>query len=135
MSNFTSNKLGCQFCRANLDDLKKQTEEQPACCTIGCSNPRSDSFPRAATMPDENTPLPEFDNLWDYANPAETEREFAEILPSAQRANDASYLAQLLTQIARAGVAGTIQRRARDARSRSTNPDRRSPFGTCPLPA
>jgi RNA polymerase sigma factor (sigma-70 family) len=26
---FHLNKLGCQFCRANLDDLKKQTEEQP----------------------------------------------------------------------------------------------------------
>ncbi len=26
---FHMNKLGCQFCRANLDDLKKQTEEQP----------------------------------------------------------------------------------------------------------
>ncbi len=26
---FHMNKLGCQFCRANLDDLKKQTEEAP----------------------------------------------------------------------------------------------------------
>ena len=45
--------------------------------------------------------LPDFDTLWDYAHPDETERKFREILPQARQANDPSYLAQLLTQIAR----------------------------------
>ena len=26
---FHVNKLGCQFCRANLEDLRKQSEQQP----------------------------------------------------------------------------------------------------------
>jgi RNA polymerase sigma factor (sigma-70 family) len=30
---FHTNKLGCQFCRANLDDLKKQTDEAPKALT------------------------------------------------------------------------------------------------------
>ena len=45
--------------------------------------------------------LPDFDKLWDYAHPDETERKFNQLLPQAQGANDRSYLAQLLTQIAR----------------------------------
>jgi tetratricopeptide (TPR) repeat protein len=45
--------------------------------------------------------LPDFDKLWDYAHPDETERKFRAILPQAREANDPSYLAQLLTQIAR----------------------------------
>src|SRR4051812_6227839 len=50
-------------------------------------------------MPD--MALPDFDTLWDYAHPDETERKFNEILPQAQQANDPSNLAQLLTRIAR----------------------------------
>src|SRR5438067_2536580 len=45
--------------------------------------------------------LPDFDKLWDYAHPDETERKFNQLLPQAREANDRSYLAQLLTQIAR----------------------------------
>jgi len=52
-------------------------------------------------MPQDDQPLPDFDKLWDHAQPAETERKFSEILPIAEASGDASYLAQLLTQIAR----------------------------------
>src|SRR2546430_17467218 len=52
-------------------------------------------------MSNESNPLPDFDKLWDFAHPDETERKFRAILPQAREANDPSYLAQLLTQIAR----------------------------------
>lgn len=45
--------------------------------------------------------LPDFDSLWDYHHPEETERRFREILPLAANGGDRSYHAQLLTQIAR----------------------------------
>jgi len=45
--------------------------------------------------------LPDFDALWDYNNPAETEAKFREILLSAETSGDAAYLAELKTQIAR----------------------------------
>lgn len=46
--------------------------------------------------------LPDFDAQWDYDHPDSTEARFRAILPDARRAGDADYLAQLLTQIARA---------------------------------
>src|SRR5438128_2095323 len=55
--------------------------------------------PAAATRPGEPV---EFDKLWDYAKPAETEGQFRALLPSAEASGDTSYLAQLLTQIGRA---------------------------------
>src|SRR3954466_12230924 len=48
------------------------------------------------------TMLPDFDKLWDYQHPAETETKFVELLPAAEKSRDVSYLAQLLTQLARA---------------------------------
>jgi tetratricopeptide (TPR) repeat protein len=52
-------------------------------------------------MPD----LPDFDKLWDYNKPAETEARFRAILPEAESAaeatGDISYYLQLLTQIGR----------------------------------
>ncbi len=45
--------------------------------------------------------LPDFDALWDFNNPAATEQKFRDLLPAAQSSVDISYLAQLLTQIAR----------------------------------
>ena len=45
--------------------------------------------------------LPDFTKLWNFSKPDETERKFREILPRAEMAHDSSYLAQLLTQIAR----------------------------------
>jgi hypothetical protein len=46
--------------------------------------------------------LPEFDKMWNYSDPAATERKFREILPAAEKSGDISYHAQLLTQVARA---------------------------------
>jgi tetratricopeptide (TPR) repeat protein len=47
-----------------------------------------------------NSELPDFDQFWDYDRPGETEAKFRALL--AEAARDASYHAQLLTQIARA---------------------------------
>ncbi len=46
--------------------------------------------------------LPDFDALWDYEKPAETEAAFRALLPQAEASGNPSYHAQLLTQIARA---------------------------------
>ncbi len=46
--------------------------------------------------------IPDLDSLWDYDHPDKTERKFREFLPTAVDSRDLSYLAQLLTQIARA---------------------------------
>lgn len=46
--------------------------------------------------------LPDFDAWWDYDDPAATERRFGELLPRAEQHGSTDYLAQLLTQIARA---------------------------------
>lgn len=46
-------------------------------------------------------PLPDFDALWNYNDPAATEKQFRDLLPEAEASGDISYLAQLLTQIAR----------------------------------
>lgn len=43
--------------------------------------------------------LVDFDKLWDFSDPPETEKKFRELLPATE---DASYRLQLLTQIARA---------------------------------
>jgi tetratricopeptide (TPR) repeat protein len=45
---------------------------------------------------------PDFDSLWNYQNPAETERIFRDLLPQAEASGATSYHLQLLTQIARA---------------------------------
>jgi len=45
---------------------------------------------------------PDFDSLWNYQNPAETERTFRDLLPQAEASGTTSYHLQLLTQIARA---------------------------------
>ena len=45
--------------------------------------------------------LPDFDKLWNYAKPAETEKQFRELLPKAVAAGDLDYELQLRTQIAR----------------------------------
>jgi tetratricopeptide (TPR) repeat protein len=54
---------------------------------------------RPPTTP--NASLPDFDKLWNYGKPAETEATFRELLPAAVRPGNASYRLQLLTQVAR----------------------------------
>jgi len=55
------------------------------------------------TTPDttSTSDLPNFDSLWNYAEPKETERKFRALLPVAEASGDRSYRLQLLTQIAR----------------------------------
>lgn len=45
--------------------------------------------------------LPDFDKLWDYQNPDQTEMKFRGLLPLAKESGDVSYYVQLLTQTAR----------------------------------
>lgn len=45
--------------------------------------------------------LPDFDSLWNFDKPAETETAFRALIPTAVAANDTGYHAELLTQIAR----------------------------------
>jgi tetratricopeptide (TPR) repeat protein len=45
--------------------------------------------------------LPEFDKLWNYDKPKETETVFRNLIPNAISAKDKDYLLQLRTQIAR----------------------------------
>jgi tetratricopeptide (TPR) repeat protein len=56
--------------------------------------------------------LPDFESLWDYDHPGTTEKKFRELLPAAVDSLDISYLAELLTQIARAEA---MQRKFQDA--------------------
>ncbi len=55
----------------------------------------------------------DFDQLWNYGDPAGTEARFRELLPAASAAGDPDLHAQLLTQIARCQG---LQRRFDDAR-------------------
>ncbi|NOZ09193.1 MAG: tetratricopeptide repeat protein [FCB group bacterium] len=52
--------------------------------------------------PETITPLPDFDSMWNYNDPAASEKVFRDLLPNAKRSRNKSYYAQLLTQIARA---------------------------------
>lgn len=49
-------------------------------------------------VPDE---LANFDKLWNYGQPAETEAKFRELLPAAEKLPDSGLKLELLTQIAR----------------------------------
>lgn len=46
--------------------------------------------------------LPNFDDLWDYNDPVGTGEKFRALLPRAESSGDRGYVAELLTQIARA---------------------------------
>src|SRR6266498_1368449 len=65
-----------------------------------------------AEVPKGTGKLPDFDKLWDHAHPDISEQRFRELLPRALDSLDLSYLAQLLTQIARAEG---LQRKFEDA--------------------
>jgi hypothetical protein len=45
------------------------------------------------------TSLPKFDKLWNYVDPAGTEKKFREILAEAEDSQDFEYLAQLLNKL------------------------------------
>jgi tetratricopeptide (TPR) repeat protein len=64
--------------------------------------------------PTAPTGLPDFNLLWDYDRPAETEARFRDLLPAAQTSGDRDYHLQLLTQVARAQG---LQRRYDDAQA------------------
>ena len=49
----------------------------------------------------EDEELPNFDRLWDYRKPDETEKRFRELLPKAEASGNLDYHLQLLTQLAR----------------------------------
>ncbi|MBK9940862.1 MAG: tetratricopeptide repeat protein [Kouleothrix sp.] len=53
-------------------------------------------------MSDPSTWPTDFDALWNYDQPAESEQQFRALLPVAERSGDHGYLAELLSQIARA---------------------------------
>lgn len=57
-------------------------------CLLGATMARADE-------------LPDFDRMWDYDKPEETEKRFRELLPKAQAAGNLDYELQLRTQIAR----------------------------------
>ena len=59
------------------------------------------SFSLNTTAQVDERPLPDFDKLWDYGNPQQTEIKFRELIPLAMESGNISYFAQLLTQIAR----------------------------------
>lgn len=62
-------------------------------------------------MPIDREELPDFDRLWNYADPAATEETFKAILPRAEEPGNTSYRLQLLTQIARThGLRGDFAR-------------------------
>jgi tetratricopeptide (TPR) repeat protein len=72
--------------------------------------------------------LPDFDALWNYQDPAETELAFRKLLPQARASGDRDYLAQLLTQIARAL---SLQRRFEDAHTTLDEVKPLLPEGAC----
>lgn len=45
--------------------------------------------------------LPDFNKLWNFGNPKETEEKFRELIPQAEAAKNEPYKLELLTQIAR----------------------------------
>lgn len=53
------------------------------------------------SMSDPANALPEFDKLWNFSKPEETEQQFRDLVPAARASGDVDYLAQLLTQLAR----------------------------------
>ena len=55
----------------------------------------------AMSTPSLAQELPDFNELWDYHDPAATRDAFTALLPAAEASGDADYHLQLLTQIAR----------------------------------
>lgn len=54
--------------------------------------------------------MKDFDAMWDYSQPEQTEQQFRSLLEQARSSEDPEYLPQLLTQIARAqGLQGNFE--------------------------
>jgi tetratricopeptide (TPR) repeat protein len=67
-------------------------------------------FSLTATAQVDERSLPDFDKLWDYGSPQQTEIKFRELIPLAMESGNISYFAQLLTQVARAeGLQGKFK--------------------------
>jgi tetratricopeptide (TPR) repeat protein len=61
-------------------------------------------------MAEERTDLPDFDAMWNYADPAATAEAFTDLLDGPAADAPAEYRAELMTQIARArGLAGEFE--------------------------
>ncbi|MEM8883821.1 MAG: tetratricopeptide repeat protein [Planctomycetota bacterium] len=56
---------------------------------------------QAPKMTPMTEPLPDFRKLWNFQDPAGTEKEFRALLPQAEASGDKEYLLELKTQIAR----------------------------------
>ncbi len=52
-------------------------------------------------MTKKNKELPNFDKLWNYGEPEETQEKFLSILPKARGSDNKKYHLELLTQITR----------------------------------
>ena len=84
--------------------MKLLTSILLASCLLGCkgnSGPPGYHYGSSSTAR-SRTYLPDFDELWDYSSPSDTELRFQELLLTAKRSNNLEYQAQLRTQIARA---------------------------------
>jgi tetratricopeptide (TPR) repeat protein len=60
--------------------------------------------------PDDKPELVNFDRLWNFRKPGETEKRFRELLPAAEASGNLEYRLQLLTQIGRTlGLQGKFE--------------------------
>ncbi len=76
---------------------------------------------RAMDLDAASIPLRELDRLWDFDDPAASERRFAELVERAGNEHDGAFLTEVLTQLARAQG---LQRRFDDARRTLVEADR-----------
>ncbi len=68
-----------------------------ALLALSCSaSPKLDVY-----TADAEQQLPDFDAMWDYDRPAETEKQLRELLPAAESSGNTMYALELKTQIAR----------------------------------
>jgi hypothetical protein len=83
---------------------------------------RSQLYRGFADMDPRSVPLEQLDTLWDYDDPTESERRFEALLVRARTERHGAYLAETLTQLARAqGFSGASTMRG----GRSTRPSAR----------
>jgi len=76
-------------------------------------------------------PLDELDRLWDFDDPAGSERRFSELLERARIEQGGALLAEVLTQVARARVMRSGWRMSSVIACRWCSPQPRSPGSRC----